>query len=34
MELLSILGCVANAGLVLALAPLGEGVLRKVTARL
>ncbi|HOY57368.1 MAG TPA: NADH-quinone oxidoreductase subunit H, partial [Verrucomicrobiota bacterium] len=34
MELLTILGCVANAGLVLVLAPLGEGVLRKVTARL
>ncbi len=34
MELLTILGCVANAGLVMALAPLGEGVLRKVTARL
>ncbi len=34
MEHVSILGCVANVGLVLLLAPLSEGVLRKVTARL
>ena len=30
----AVIGCVANAGLVLAVAPLCEGVLRKVTARI